>query len=187
MVLTPVDNKQLGVAGEFLKKAKENLLVPGNNYEIQGVCQELKFLASPYYSSQSTPESIISSDIFKWIVETSKNKECNGNPEKAINSLISTIDDYLSQHKDKDMIIFAQIPWESTSIKDSAYSSMKDKMSKIKDKNRLKKIYIFGVSQNSKKIVDVFEPFGTNKVDTTGNSLSELDNMINESRKFINQ
>lgn len=187
MVLTPINEKQGVVAGDFLKKAKDNLLIPGNDYEIQGVCKELKFLASPHFSTQSTPQSIISYDIFKWVGETSRSKECGGSPEEAINSLISTIDDYLGQHKGRDLIIFAQIPWESTSIKDSAYSSMKNKMSKIKDKERVKKIYIFGVSQSGKKIVDVFESFGTDKVDTTGTSLSELDNIINESRKFINQ
>lgn len=187
MVLTPVDKKQADLAADFLDKAKKDLLVPGNHYEIKGVCQELEFLASPDYSTQSTPESIISYDIFKWVGESSRNNKCNGSPEEVINSFISTINDYLIQHKDqkRDIIIFAQIPWKRTSIKDSAYNSLKEKMSKIENKERIKKIYIFGVSETGTKIVDIFKSFGTDKVDTTGNSSSELENMINESRKFI--
>lgn len=185
MVVTPVDATQGNLASGFLKKAKENLLFPGYHYEIQGVCEDLKFIASPDFSTQSSQQSVISSDLFKWVGESSRSKKCNASAEKTIDSLIGTLSDYLKQRKEKDIIIFAQIPWEGSSEKAGAYSSLKEKASKISGKERVKKIYLFGVSGSGKKIVDIFESFGSDKVETTGTSLSEIDNMLTGASKFI--
>lgn len=185
MVLTPVTTEQGTLAYSFLEKAQEKLLFPGYHYEIQGVCEDLKYLASPDVSNQSSRKTVISRDLFKWAGDSSRSGKCNASAEKVIDSLIGTLSDYLKQRKEKDIIIFAQIPWEGSSEKSGAYSSLKERVSKISDKDRVQKIYLFGISGSGKKIVDIFESFGSDRVDTTGTSLLELENMLTGARKFI--
>lgn len=191
IVLAPIGNvKQIDLADKFLTYAENDLLFPGFNYEIQGICQNgLESISSPQYLQRGSKDAIITQQTKDWIAQSfdkSSNQiklKCTERVE-SLSKFINILNDYLQQNPNRQIFVFAQIPWDE--ISDKTYTQLESEVKKIENKEQIKKIYLFGRSKTAgPKVVDIFKQFGATVVKSESDGTTEVENMVSNAKKEI--
>lgn len=184
VVLAPINKEQLNLAVSFVKNAESSLMLRGNYYELKGICNdELEYIESLHYSSVSSPKILFNS-LLNWLGKTQTQK-CDFSPTESLKSVINRINDYLNQNKDNHLIAFIQIPWKK-GFSSKQYDDLNLEVGKIKDKKRLKKIYLFGVTDgNISNVFHLFNLTTPETVITSGTDPGNIRNLIRQARDLI--
>ncbi|WP_374823201.1 hypothetical protein [Aerosakkonema sp. BLCC-F183] len=184
VVLAPINKEQLNLAISFVRNAESNLMVRDNYYELKGICNgELEYIESLHYSSVSSPKILFNS-LLNWLGKT-QNQICDSSATESLKSVINRINDYLNQNKQNHLIAFIQIPWKK-GFSSKEYDELTLEVSKVKDKTRVEKIYLFGVTDgNISNVFRLFNLTTPETVITSGTDPGNIRNLIREARELI--
>ena len=103
---------------------------------------------------------------------------------ESLSKFINILNDYLQQNPNRQIFVFAQIPWDE--ISDKTYTQLESEVKKIENKEQIKKIYLFGRSKTAgPKVVDIFKQFGATVVKSESDGTTEVENMVSNAKKEI--
>lgn len=142
------------------------------SYKYQILCKNsvegLDSSDNPKEQSDVVPEGV-KSDIAKY----SKNG-CN--PDiKVLSSFFELLKTHLKQYKD-ELVLIIQFPWESG--KDQEIENLAKQLDKIEGKEKIKKVFIFGLRGESPKTMQIFRSL-TN-INAKGHNEKTVSSAINE-------
>jgi hypothetical protein len=174
---------QLDLSVEFIDYIKKYLLVPGNQYEYKGICNNgLQYNNSIIYGPNSKIKNVIPQETLYDFLREAKSKGCSNSPETLL-SLVHLIGEYTKQNPNSELIVIAQTPWKNIDNKTKA--NLKQEVTKITHKENVKKIFFCGYQDNN--LIDIFSTFkktGTD-VNTSGNELGGIENEIQNIAAFL--
>ena len=176
VVLAPINKEQLNLAINFVQDAEYDLQVKDTTYEIKGICnKKLEYvdtLTSSKYGSAKFKKSI------NWLRVNQTCDSSGSSAKESLKSVINLINDYLNQHQDQYLIAFIQVPWEKAFSK-TDYDELESEVNKIKDKTRVRKIYLFGVTDG--KISDIFHVFNDESNKTNTSNVTQTQRVFTDS------
>lgn len=189
ITLSPLDKDQFKLSYDFLQIIDKNLTVSNTGYELKGICGSSLEYIDTIQPSRTVQPHIILETSFNWLSEIKMMQEkgetkCLESPVTSLKSYFNILNEYLVQNSDKNLVVFLQFPWKN-SLKEKDYSMLEKELEKVKNKSRIKKFYLFGVSDQ--KASKLFSSFNKQSpiVVTSGISISSILTNVKKAKKIV--